>query len=384
MKIALVHFTAPPVLGGVERVVDEQIHTFRNEGHHVTLACFEGGLESPAHSHIPLSRTASRQELVTYLSSALSGMDCVLIHNVGTMPFAPELTAALQELPALLPASRWICWVHDLAVANSDYATALEGENGELFRNSFSGWEYVAVSALRQRQVEELLHVHCTVVPNGVDPARTLQLGPKISSLAESCGWWDADAVLLNPARLLPRKTVENGIQIARAAASLGLNIQYIVTGASDPHNGGQTAYVKHLKQLCETLQVSNSVHFLSDFMEVGAQELCDIYKVADAVFLPGLKEGFGLPVLEAGVFGKPVFCPDGEPMSSLPGTISYPPNMPIPEMARWLIRQIKGHHSIIARRKILKEYRWPSIYSNHLAPLLDRAHAFNSPEGQN
>ncbi|NBV86187.1 MAG: glycosyltransferase family 1 protein, partial [Verrucomicrobia bacterium] len=364
-------------------VVEEQIHTFRNEGHHVTLACFEGGYESEAHSHVPLSRAASRQELVAYLSSALSGVDCVLMHNVGTMPFAPELTAALQQLPALLPASRWICWVHDLAIASSDYTAALEGENGELFKQSVSGWEYVAVSALRQREVEELLRVHCAVVPNGVDPVRTLQLGQKVARLAESCGWWDADAVLLNPSRLLPRKTVENGIQIARVAASLGLNIQYVVTGASDPHNGGQIAYVKRLKQLCETLQVSNSVHFISDSMEVGPQELCDIYKVADAVFLPGVKEGFGLPVLEAGVFGKPVFCPDSEPLSSLPGAISYPSKMAISDMARWLIRQIEGHHSITARRKVLKDYRWPSIYRNHLAPLLERAQAFTSPEEQ-
>jgi glycosyltransferase involved in cell wall biosynthesis len=295
------------------------------------------------------------------------------MHNVGTMPFAPELTAALQEMPALLPSTRWICWVHDLAVSNPEYAAAMEGENGRLFRHSFAGWEYVAVSTSRQRQVEEHLCVQCTVVPNGVDPVRTLQLGPEIAQLAESGGWWDADVVLLNPARLLPRKTVETGIQITRAATSLGMDLQYVVTGASDPHNGGQNAYVKHLKQLCLTLQVSDSVHFLSDSTTIGPQQLCDIYKVADAVFLPGVKEGFGLPVLEAGVFGKPVFCPDGEPLSSLPGTISYPSKMAVPEMTRWLIRQIKGHDSITARRKILKEYRWPSIYKNHLAPLLER-----------
>ncbi len=378
MKIALVHFTAPPIHGGVERVVDEQIRTFRAAGHNVTLACFEGGSEVAVDSHIPLDRNASRAELTTYLCAALNGVDCVLMHNVGTMPFAPELTAALQQLPALLPATRWICWVHDLAVASSDYAAAIQGKHGELFSKSFSGWEYVAVSASRQQQVEEFLHVACDVVPNGVDPAYTLQLGPEVAALAESHGWWDADLVLMNPARLLPRKTVEVGIQVSMAADSIGLDLRYIVTGASDLHNGGQSVYIEHLKQLRETLRVKHSVHFLTESMEVGPQQLCDVYKVADGVFLPGVREGFGLPVLEAGVFGKPVFCPDVQPMSSLPGPITYPAGMAVPDLARWFIRQIKAQDTIIARRKILREYRWPSIYRKHLAPLLARAHARN------
>ena len=376
MKIALVHFTAPPVHGGVERVVDEQIRTFRAAGHNVTLACFEGGTDLQTDAHIPLDRKASRSELTTYLCSALNGVDCVLMHNVGTMPFAPELTAALQQLPTLLPETRWICWVHDLAVANPDYAAAIQGEHGELFKRACPRWEYVAVSAYRQRQVEEFLHIACEMIPNGVDPAGTLQLSAEVAALADARGWWEADLVLMNPARLLPRKTVEIGIQVARAADSVGFKLQYGVTGASDLHNGGQSVYIKHLNQLRETLGVEHMVHFLSESMDVGPQQLCDIYKVADAVFLPGAREGFGLPVLEAGVFGKPVFCPDVQPMSCLPGAITYPVEMQVPDLSRWLISQIKAQDTIIARRKILREYRWPSIYRKHLAPLLTRAPA--------
>jgi len=375
MKIALIHFTAPPVPGGVERIVAEQIQTLRAAGHNVSLACFEGGEDVGADSHIPLSLNANRSELTTYLCAALSGTDCVLMHNVCTLPFAPELTAALRELPAQLPSTRWICWVHDLAAANPEYAVALQGENGVLFTQAFSGWEYVAVSATRQRQVEGILGVACGVIPNGVDPAYTLQLTPETAAFAEQNALWDADVVLLNPARLLPRKTVEVGIQIARAADSLGLDLQYIVTGVSDPRQGGHAAYFKHLKQLCETLHVTDSVHFLAEALPVGPQQMCDVFKISDAVFLPGVREGFNVPVLEAGVFGKPVFCPDSEPLNSLPGVITYPPGMAVPELARWLISQLKAQNAILARRKILREYRWPSIYRNHLGPLLQRVH---------
>ncbi len=324
-------------------------------------------------SLIPLSRNASRTEFVAYLSSAFSGSDCVLLHNVGTMPFVPELTAALRELPARLPATRWICWVHDLALGNPDYAALLETPGTHPYAEACPDWEYVAVSGLRTRQVESLLHVPCTLIPNGIDPVFTLQLSPRVAALAETHAWWDADAVLLHPARLLPRKAVETGIHLTQAVRSLGVNLQYIITGADDPHNPAHSVYAHHLKTLAEKLHLTDSVHFLGESLAVGPRELCDIFQIADAVFFPSVREGFGLPVLEAGVFGKPVFCPDCEPLSDLPGAITYAPDTTPSDLACWLIRQLKARDTITARRKILRDYRWPSIYLNYIAPLLER-----------
>jgi glycosyltransferase involved in cell wall biosynthesis len=90
-------------------------------------------------------------------------------------------------------------------------------------------------------------------------------------------------------------------------------------------------------------------------------------------VFLSGEREGFGLPVLEAGVFGKPVFCPDTPPMNTLPGALAYPRDISISDLAAWMRRQLKGRETILARRHILRTYRWPSIYRSHIAPLLAR-----------
>jgi hypothetical protein len=221
------------------------------------------------------------------------------------------------------------------------------------------------------REVQDWLRVPCRLIPNGIDPAFTLQISPKVAALADQLGLWEADAVLLNPTRLLPRKVVEAGIKMTRAIRSLGLQMQYLITGAEDPHNPAHALYAKHLKVLTETLNLTDSVHFLGDSLDIGPRELADAYQLSDAIFLSSAREGFGLPVLEAGAFGKTVFCPDGEPLSSLPGAVTYSRELGIPELSSWMIQQLRMRETITARRHIFKNFRWPSVYKNHLAPLL-------------
>ena len=376
LKIALIHFTAPPVPGGVERVVGEQIQLLRKNGHHVSLACFEGGGHGLVDAFIPLSREATRTDFVSYLGTALSCADCVLFHNVGTMPFAPELTHALQSLARSHTQTRWICWVHDLALGNPDYPYTRPGGD-QPYANACEAWEYVAISPLRAREVTKHFRVPCRVVPNGIDPAETLQLSASTAATAEALGCWDADYVLINPSRLLPRKLLETGIRMTDTIQKAGINLKYLITGAADPHNPIHLKHSTHLKSVVEELQLGSCVFFLNDLAPVGPRELCDFYQIADAVFLSGDREGFGLPALEAGAFGKPLFCPDVEPLNTLPGALTYPSGLSIVNLAAWLLRQLGGRDTILARRQIFRTYRWSSIYRNYLAPLLARPTPF-------
>lgn len=339
----------------------------------MSLACFEGQ-GAWADSHIPLSRSSSCSDFVSYLSSALSGNDIVFMHNVCTRPEVPALTEALRLLPQKIPSARWICWVHDFALTDPDYAWVAASPHARAFASACEGWEYVAVSEVRAGEVEQCLGVPCTVVPNGVDPGFILQLSPKMATLAETRGWWDADAVILQPSRLLPRKSVERGIQLAGAAKSRGFDLRILLTGAEDGQNPAHAAYAKYLRTLSASLRVGEEVCFIGGGMPIGPKEYCDFHQIADALFFPGQQEGFGLPVLEAGVFGKPVFCSDTEPLRTLPGAVIYPAGFCGEDLADWFISQIRECETITARRKILRDYRWPSIYHNHIEPLLKRS----------
>jgi glycosyltransferase involved in cell wall biosynthesis len=373
LKIALIHFSAPPVCGGVERVIGEQIQTLKQMGHIVSLACFEGE-GAGANSHIPLSRTSSCSEFVAYLASALSGNDVIFMHNVCTRPDVPALTEALRLLPLKIPSARWICWVHDFALTDPDYAGLENSTHARAFARACEGWEYVAVSELRAREVEQWLEVPCTVIPNGVDPSSVLQLSPKIAALAEAQGWWSADAVILQPSRLLPRKAVEGSIQLTRALKERGFDLRVLLTGGADLKNPAHAVYYKYLRTLADSLRVGESVCFLGGTTPVGPKAYCDFHQIADALFFPGSQEGFGLPVLEAGVFGKPVFCSDSEPLRQLPGAVTYSSDLSVEDLATWFIGRIREYETITARRKILRDYRWPSIYHNHIEPLLKRS----------
>ena len=371
MKIAIIHFTAPPIVGGVERVVQEQIRLLRGAGHCVTLACFEGGQNSGADCLVPLSREASREDLFTYLNAALSDSDVVIFHNVGTMPFAIELTAALRDLAARIPHTRWVSWVHDLSCANEAYQPFEDAAVSALMSTPCEHWEYVAVSALRAQEVRDQYGVACEHIPNGIDIAETLQLAPEIIAFVETHEIWDADLVLLHPARMVARKSIETGVRVVDALRSEGVKIRYLLTAAQDPHNRASGAYENQIRSLVRTLDLSREFLFVSDSTRIGSAALQNLYLLADALFFPSLQEGFGLPILEASMFGKPAICPDIVPLNTLPGAVLYPASLSPGSIAEWIIQQVLNRESIKARRLVAGGYRWQQIYRKYLAPFL-------------
>ncbi len=42
MEIALIHYAAPPIIGGVESVIDSHAHLMANDGHHVRIIAGRG------------------------------------------------------------------------------------------------------------------------------------------------------------------------------------------------------------------------------------------------------------------------------------------------------------------------------------------------------
>jgi len=88
MLIAILHYSKPPVIGGVERVIGEQAAALRLLGHEV--------------------------EILTCKEWYLGKWDAVIVHNVFTMPFDLPWTKQLIKLTRTRPDIRWINWVHDV------------------------------------------------------------------------------------------------------------------------------------------------------------------------------------------------------------------------------------------------------------------------------
>src|SRR5260221_6569958 len=124
MNIALLHYSAPPVVGGVEAVMGHQARLMARAGHSVTLVAGRGGAADGLALFAALPLLDSRHprvlaakleldagrvtpnfdalsvEIETGLLTVLAGMDVVLAHNVCSLHKNLALTAALHRLNA--------------------------------------------------------------------------------------------------------------------------------------------------------------------------------------------------------------------------------------------------------------------------------------------
>lgn len=230
MRIALLHYTLPPVIGGVERVIRDQAAALRTLGNEV--------------------ETLTRRD-----SLDVASFDTVIVHNVFTMPFDLEWTRELTALAAASPHIRWINWVHDVAAVNPHYAHIDWQEPVP------QAW-HVAVSEVRRRDYVRAtgLDQECIrVIPNGLDFAAVLGLSTRIAALR----LWEHDLVLAHPSRMIRRKNIELGIRTTAALQQAGCDVIYAITGAPDPHQADGQTYHHELKTLAAELGVTERVLFL-------------------------------------------------------------------------------------------------------------------------
>ncbi|MFZ4594535.1 MAG: glycosyltransferase family 4 protein [Verrucomicrobiaceae bacterium] len=295
MRIALVHYSAPPVIGGVERVIGEQQTVLQRMGHEAELVC------------------GKATEVLQALNS--STFDLVIVHNVFTMPFDLALTRDLRELAASSTSTKWINWVHDVAAVNPNYAhLAWESAELQMLKTAPLNCTPVAVSEIRQIEycgLTELLLEQCRVIPNGVDVAKVLNLSPRVVDLIEPLRLWERDFVLVHPARILRRKNIELGLRVVKALQRDSLDVAYLISGAPDPHNKDGLAYGSELQTLVQELGLLDSAFFLGEAGPLSDDDVRSLYSVSDALLFPSKSEGFGLPLVEAALHGLPVFCSD-------------------------------------------------------------------------
>lgn len=366
LKVALVHYSYAPVVGGVETVLAAHARLFAEHGHEVTVICRRGAGDHP---RIRVELLGERVDAAA-LEGLLAGQDVVFLHNVTTMPFEPTLTAALVRAAERLPAVRFVAWIHDIAAGSPDYEIA---PGDELFARAHPRFEYVAVSELRRRQWAALTGARSRVIPNGVDPAAVLGLTDRVATFVSKHGMLEREIVLLHPARLLRRKNVESGLAVAAALRAAGHPCAYLVTGPPDPHNAASAEYAGELRALRTRLDLEDAAFFLHDEGPLEGRDLASLYALADAVFFPSRQEGFGLPVIEAALHRLPIFCAEIEPLTTLlvSSVSHFAPDADPAQIARQILTRLSADDAWRARRQVRLEFAWPAVFRNYLAPLL-------------
>jgi len=403
MKIALLHYSSPPIVGGVESVLAHHARLLANDGHEVTILAGRG---ENYDQRIPvqiLPRLDSRhaevmevksdldegkltpafnillEKIKSELMTELNGCDNLIAHNVASLNKNLALTAALYELNGTPNFPRIILWHHDLAWTTPRYREELhDGYPWDLLRSNWKNVSQVVVSELRRQELAKLINISndsIRVIPNGVDLNSFYKFEERTTQLVEQLNLINADPLFLLPVRLTPRKNIEHALHILAELRKQYPNAVLLVTGPEGPHNPTNITYKENLFKLRDALKLQGSVHFLaetsSEFLPDAV--IADFYRLADALLFPSLEEGFGIPIIEAAFSHIPVFSTDIPVLRELGGNdISYfNPDEAPDYVAKQIIKRLESETTSRWSRRAKHAYTWEQIYSLHIAPLI-------------
>jgi glycosyltransferase involved in cell wall biosynthesis len=403
VKIALLHYSAPPIVGGVEGVIAHHARLMTKAGHEVTIFAGRG---KAFDKHIPVrllphldSRHPEvisikesldmgkysadferlRDTIQTELLKELNGFDLLIAHNIACLHKNLPLTAALYQAYLEPGFPRLILWHHDLACTTARYRNELhEGYPWDLLGMKWKGTIQVTISKSRQLELGTLLAIPAEsirVVPNGVDLNTFYKLEEQTIRLRMQLNLNQADPLFLLPARLTPRKNIELALRVLENIRINFPNVMLLVTGPEGAHNPANAVYKTKLLQLCRELNLEGVVHFLAkestEFLPDAI--IADFYHLSDALIFPSFEEGFGIPIIEAAFSSIPVFCADIPALRELGGEdVSYFDPFAEPALiARQISERLKSEATSRWSRRAKHDYNWDSIYYIHIAPLI-------------
>jgi glycosyltransferase involved in cell wall biosynthesis len=407
--IAILHYASPPTIGGVESMIEHQARGLMKLGYPVRIisgkgASFEPGIDVHINAlfgsthpdvlavkaELDAGKTsivfeALVERLTLALREALAGCDICIAHNVLSLNKNLPLTAALARLRQTQPI-QLIAWNSDLAWTNPQYQPELHpGSPWDLLRQIWLDVQYVTISEARREEMAALYGVDplsIRVITPGIDPARFFRWTPETTTLVQDLGLLDADGLLLLPARLTRRKNIALALHVLAAIrAQSGCDYRLIVTGPPGPHNPSNASYLTELLDLRRTLGLEGSAHFLYENASPGEAFIPDddmvagLYQLADALFFPSIQEGFGIPMLEAGLAGVPIFCADIPPLRATGETDAtyFDPESESPEhIATRVLNGLDGNPVARLRRRVRSAFRWDALIHDQLVPLLE------------
>ncbi|HSK65683.1 MAG TPA: glycosyltransferase, partial [Anaerolineales bacterium] len=102
---------------------------------------------------------------------------------------------------------------------------------------------------------------------------------------------------------------------------------------------------------------------------------VAELLRVSDALFMPSHREGFGMPVLEAGLAGIPVFCTDQVPAANELGrqdVVRFSPGADPDQLADQILVWMENSPVFRLRRRVRRELTWRGIFQRQILPLLD------------
>jgi glycosyltransferase involved in cell wall biosynthesis len=454
--VGILHFTCPPIVGGVELLIRQHAELLLEYGCSVRVLAGRGGrfnrrvpvsllpaLDSKyppllaVNDELKTGEVSARfwalvDELTALLREALAGFDVCIVHNALSLHFNLPLTAAFARLIEQGAAPRLVAWCHDLSWTNPLYIPLMrEREPWTLLKRHLPGVHYVVVSEDRRTDLLRLWNEALTpqpqsaltprpplpqgergsssrlpplprqgeggwggegrtggkgiqpdpvVVPAGVSVRDKLRLRGATVELVRQLRLDEGWPFMLLPARITKRKNIEYAIAVTRGLRDLGLQPHLLVTGPPGPHNVRSVDYVDELQEERTRLDVRQEVTFLYEERRADGRPwkatdpmMDDLYQLADLLIFPSAQEGFGIPLLEAGLVRLPIFCSDIPPFREIAGETvhRFALDAPPADTAARIARFLETDRPTRLRREVLRRFGWERVFRERIAPLL-------------
>ena len=415
MKLAVLHYSVSPIVGGVEAVIEAHTRLLLNAGHSVRLIAGAGeqaalpvGTEfsripemDSLHprvvevsrqleaGHVPKDFEGLSSLLEGSLIPLLDGMDAVVIHNIFTKHFNLPLTAALMHILDKGDIKHCIAWCHDFTWTSSHSRSKVHpGYPWDLLRTYRQDVKYVTVSEYRQKELAGLFQCpieRIQVIYNGVDAAGIYGLSEQGLRLVDRLRLVTADLILLMPVRITQAKNIEFALQVIAALKKQGIKPKLVVTGPPDPHDPADMQYFQSLLDLRTRLRVENEARFIYETGPKSAEGytielsvVMELYRASDVLLMPSHREGFGMPILEAGLLGMPIFTtqvPAAEEIGRSE-VIRFSPGDSPEQVAGTILNWVNSSPTLKLKKRVRQNFTWQSIFQLDILPLLQSKEA--------
>jgi glycosyltransferase involved in cell wall biosynthesis len=405
------HYTAPPVVGGVEAVMQAHARAFIQDGYPVTIVAGRGDVEALPNGtqlifipeidsqhgeltevnamlesgEVPNSFERYVELIYSLLAEVVPDFGSLIIHNLFTKHFNLPLTAAVHRLIDDSVINNPIAWCHDFSWSSPNSSAKVHpGYPWDLLRTYRPDTTYVTISRQRQQTLAELFECDTDkikVIYNGVNPASLLGLTPEGQALIERLDLLSADPLVLMPVRVTGAKNIELALRAAAALKKRASRLRIVLTGPPDPHDQQSFNYYHSLLDLRHELGVEEEMRFIYESGPAGADEpytieyavVSDLLRVCDLVFMPSHREGFGMPVLEAWLVGVPVVS------TEIPATqeiaeqevLTIQADDPADEISNKIFDLLEQNPLCVLRRRVRRDYTWQAIFKDDIQPLL-------------
>jgi glycosyltransferase involved in cell wall biosynthesis len=414
LKTAILHYTSPPVIGGVEGVIHAHALQFASHGYPLTIISGRGNADALPYGveyrripemdslhpeianateilnsgNVPENFDQITQQLEDQIRPVLSGFDHVIVHNIFTKHFNLPLTAALFRLMDAGDIRSALAWCHDLSWSSpNSRGKVFPAYPWNLLKSDHLRMSFVTISLQRKQEILSTYNINpgrVQIIYNGVDPAQVLGLSSEGANLIERMGLLKADLIMLMPVRVTQAKNIEYALQVTSELKKLGCRPKVIISGPPDPHDSASQIYFNSLIKLRSELDVEEEMQFVYQNGKdpekgyfINLDVVYDLLRVADIMFMPSHREGFGMPVLEAGLAGIPVFSTPVPAAAELASGEAYifSPQTNAVEVAGQIHQWMKENSEYRLRMKVRRQYTWKAIFEQDLLPILEANH---------